>query len=329
MRSRRSADSSIALVGMQPAMEARAPDLVLVHERDAEPELGRTEGGGVATGAGAQDDEVEGIGRCGVSADMGRQGAEDVGHHASDGTKVGARREARAIAPVDVRTADPGRRARASWATSSGRCRWASSWPGSRGAWTRGRSARAGRAAPTRCARWAPGGPSWWVSLDVAKGAIPILIANAGGAAPRRRGPRRAGRGPGRVEVGVPPLRGRPGRGHRAWAACSPSPSRSCCSPRPCSSGSSTSPGSCRSARCWAPRPGRSCRVAFVALGWLDAAWLLFTRRRRGHRVGRPPGQHPAAARRHGATHRAAARRSPAGHASARTAEAPPGAPPH
>ncbi len=55
------------LGGDATAMQARAADAVPVHERDAEPELGGPEGGGVATGAGAQDDEVEGIGLCGVS----------------------------------------------------------------------------------------------------------------------------------------------------------------------------------------------------------------------------------------------------------------------
>ena len=48
---------------MQPAMEARPADLVLVDERDLQAELGGTEGRGVAAGAGAEDDEVEVIGR--------------------------------------------------------------------------------------------------------------------------------------------------------------------------------------------------------------------------------------------------------------------------
>ncbi len=43
-------------------METGAADLVLVDERDAQPQLGGTEGGGVAAGAGADDDEVVGVG---------------------------------------------------------------------------------------------------------------------------------------------------------------------------------------------------------------------------------------------------------------------------
>jgi hypothetical protein len=45
------------------AVEARPADLVLVDERHLEPELGRPERGGVAARAGAEDDEVEGVGR--------------------------------------------------------------------------------------------------------------------------------------------------------------------------------------------------------------------------------------------------------------------------
>jgi hypothetical protein len=43
--------------------EARAADLVLVDEGDLEAQLGRPEGGRVAARAGAEDDEVEVVGR--------------------------------------------------------------------------------------------------------------------------------------------------------------------------------------------------------------------------------------------------------------------------
>jgi len=39
-----------------PAMEARAADLVLGHERDLESQLSATECGGIAARAGAEDD---------------------------------------------------------------------------------------------------------------------------------------------------------------------------------------------------------------------------------------------------------------------------------
>ena len=47
------------LGGDAAAVEARAADLVLVHEGDPQPELGAAEGRGVAAGARAEDDEVE------------------------------------------------------------------------------------------------------------------------------------------------------------------------------------------------------------------------------------------------------------------------------
>ena len=43
-------------------MQARAADLVLVDEGDPKAELGGAEGGGIATGAGAEDDEIEVVG---------------------------------------------------------------------------------------------------------------------------------------------------------------------------------------------------------------------------------------------------------------------------
>ena len=47
-------------------VEARPADLALVHERHAHAQLGGPEGGGVAAGAGAKDDQVEiGAGACG------------------------------------------------------------------------------------------------------------------------------------------------------------------------------------------------------------------------------------------------------------------------
>ena len=67
MRSYRSADSSIALVGMQPDVQARAADALqpIVHERHLESQLAGPEGGGIAARAGAEDDDVEGPGFAG------------------------------------------------------------------------------------------------------------------------------------------------------------------------------------------------------------------------------------------------------------------------
>ena len=80
------------------AVEARAADLVLVDEGDLEAELGGPEGGRVAAGAGAEDDEVEVVGRAdghgqaisGRRRDVARAG--DVGRDGKPGGRVASGR---------------------------------------------------------------------------------------------------------------------------------------------------------------------------------------------------------------------------------------------
>ena len=90
-------------------------------------------------------------------------GIHNGGHHAPDGSKAALT----VILRLDVPAADPGPRRSSSWATSSGRCRWASSWPGSR--WHGPASVGSGRIGGHQCAAChgsppGAGGRACWTS---------------------------------------------------------------------------------------------------------------------------------------------------------------------
>ena len=142
---------------------------------------------------------------------------------------------------------------------------------------------------------------SWWASLDVAKGAVPILVARAVGRRRVRPGARGRRRRAGCLEVGLPAASTEAAAWPRASAACcGRQPARSCSSRRRSSSviivvtryvslGSLL--GTALRGRSW-----RSCSSSPAAL---DAGWLLYVAAGPGHRLARAPRQHPAPAGRH------------------------------
>ena len=143
------------------AVEARPADLVLVDERDLEPQLGRPERGRVAAGAGAEDDEIERVGRAdghvvrglGLAGGSRRDGTPEVPPRGFGRPRgrydLGARWTDR---PSCWRSSS--RRS----ATPVGRCRSGCSWPGRSAGRTRGPWARGGPARQTRCGRSARAG---------------------------------------------------------------------------------------------------------------------------------------------------------------------------
>ena len=155
----------------------------------------------------------------------------------ADGSKGRCAGGARGYPRADVRRSSSGHRPRRPGLPRRARCRWASSWPGSRAASTRG--------------AWAPGGPGGTNALramgprralvvgllDVAKGAVPILVAIWVGASPV------VGALTGLAAVFWAPgsrcscASRAGGASPRAWAGCSRSRSRWCSSRCRCSSG--------------------------------------------------------------------------------------------